>query len=208
MWMIFESLKGTSGFAEFLPQEFCDSDFQYYMKNIENYINPAGIHFNTAQMLIQCLSQEYTLRSSLISLQKPDVNIFISHQIQASTATQLSFGPVVDQKINEDYSKIFSMHEKYESKNANFALLLQSQNDDPMKGTLISKFKQYWELSIREEENSTDQQSAKSLIAEIMYSLENLYSKTSETFKLAKVSPLMISHGQSIQCSLRIHIVI
>ncbi|RIB25756.1 hypothetical protein C2G38_2138625 [Gigaspora rosea] len=204
---IFESLKGTSGFAEFPPQEFCDSDFQNYMKNIENYINPADIHFNTAQMLIQRLSQEYTLRSSLISLQKLDVNKFVSRQVQASTATQLSFGPAVDQKISEDYGKIFRMHEKHESKNTSkfggnsikmrggnqwvsvfgamclllhaeytihimhdtdFSLLLQSQNDDPMKGILISKFKQYWELSVREEEGSTDQQSTERQIAEIM----------------------------------------
>ncbi|CAG8780383.1 43657_t:CDS:2, partial [Gigaspora margarita] len=135
-------------------------------------------------------------------LQKPDVNIFVSYQIQASTATQLSFGPAVDQKISEDYSKIFSMHEKHESKNASkfggnsikmcedFSLLLQSQNNDPIKGILISRFKQYWEFSIREEENSADQQSAESLIAEIIDSLEKLHSKISETLKLAKVSPI------------------
>ncbi|CAG8608210.1 11407_t:CDS:2 [Dentiscutata erythropus] len=119
MWTIFETLKGTNGFAEFPPQEFCDSDFQYYMDNIENYINPADIHFNTAQMLIQRLSQEYTLRSSLISLQKLDVDKFVSRQVQASTATQLSFGPAVDQKISEDYGKIFCIYEKHEKKNIN-----------------------------------------------------------------------------------------
>ncbi|CAG8695908.1 5906_t:CDS:2, partial [Dentiscutata heterogama] len=214
MWKIFETLKGTNGFAEFPPQEFCDSDFQYYMENIENYINPADIHFNTAQMLIQRLSQEYTLRSSLI--------------MQASTATQLSFGPAVDQKISEDYGKIFCIFEKHEKKNINkvsgnsikmrggnqwvsvfgamclllhaeytirimrdtdFSLLLQSQNDDPMQGILISRFKRYWELSV-EEESSAEQQSTERQIADIMDSMEKWDSETSETPNLATVSPI------------------
>ncbi|CAG8790345.1 20483_t:CDS:1, partial [Racocetra persica] len=80
MWKIFEELRGTNGFAEFPPQEFCDADFQDYIDDIENYINSADVHLNTTQMLIQRLTQEYTLRSSLISLQKLDVKKFVSRQ--------------------------------------------------------------------------------------------------------------------------------
>ncbi|CAG8753388.1 18409_t:CDS:2, partial [Racocetra fulgida] len=71
MWKIFEELRGTNGFTEFPPQDFCNVDFQDYIDDIEKYINSADR-----------LTQEYTLRSSLISLQKLDVKKFVSHQSQ------------------------------------------------------------------------------------------------------------------------------
>ncbi|CAG8586408.1 15452_t:CDS:1 [Cetraspora pellucida] len=226
MWKIFEALRGTSGFAEFPPQEFCDANFQNYIDNIENYINSADVHLNTAQMLIQRLTQEYTLRSSLINLQKPDAKKFVSRQVQASTATQLSFGPAVDQKISEDYGKIFCIHDKYEQENTSgdtenfiemqggnqwvsvfgalclllhaeytirimrdteFSFLLRLQNEDPMQGILVSKFKQYWVLRKEIKENSVDQQSTAKQIAKIMESTgKSNFKKT----KLTKVSPI------------------
>ncbi|RHZ44649.1 hypothetical protein Glove_714g30 [Diversispora epigaea] len=112
MWKIFETLKGSDGYAEFPPEEFRGSDFQLYMDDIEDYIKPAGKCFNTAQMLVQRLTQEYTLRSTLIELCELDVDEFVSRQVQASTSTQLSFGQAIDQKISEDYGRIFHAHEK------------------------------------------------------------------------------------------------
>ncbi|CAG8687723.1 7800_t:CDS:2 [Cetraspora pellucida] len=229
MWEIFETLKGTNGFAEFPPQEFCDKNFQKYIDDVESHINSADARLNTAQMLIQRLTQEYTLRSSLISLQKPDAKKFVSRQVQASTATQLSFGPAVDQKISEDYGKIFCIHDKYKQENTNsgtensiemrggnqwvsvlgalclllhaeytihimrdteFSFLLRLQSEDPMKGILVSKFKQYWELRNENKENSVDQQSTEKQIAEIMKSMGKIGKLKFKNTESAKVPPI------------------
>ncbi|CAG8495776.1 6641_t:CDS:1 [Ambispora leptoticha] len=112
MWEIFETLKDTNGYAEFPPEDFQGSNFHEYIEKIENYINPVNDRFNTAQMLIQRLIQEYTMRSTLVDLRKIDVDEFISHQVQASTSSKLSFGEAVEQKISGDYGRIFYEHKK------------------------------------------------------------------------------------------------
>ncbi|CAG8743698.1 7112_t:CDS:1, partial [Racocetra persica] len=148
---------------------------------------------------------------------------FVSRQVQASTATQISFGPAVDQKISEDYGQIFCTYKKHEQENISsgtgnfikmhggnqwvsvfgamclllhaeytiyimrdteFSFLLQSQNEDPMQGILVSKFKQYWTL---QKEDSEDQQSTEKQIAKIMESMGKSKFKNP---KLAKTSPI------------------
>ncbi|CAG8551267.1 31866_t:CDS:2 [Racocetra persica] len=115
MWEIFESLKDCDGYAEFPPQEFRDPKFNSYMEDIERFVKPANDSLYTAQMLIQRLTQEYTMRSTLIHLRDLDVRTFVPRQVQLRTSTQLSFGQAVDQKISEDYSQIFHKHEKRNS---------------------------------------------------------------------------------------------
>ncbi|CAG8779634.1 2792_t:CDS:1, partial [Cetraspora pellucida] len=115
MWEIFESLKDNDGYAEFPPQEFCDANFNSYMEDIDKYVKPANDCLYTAQMLLQRLTQEYTMRSTLIHLRDLDVRTFIPRQVQLRTSTQLSFGQAVDQKISEDYKQIFHKHEKRNS---------------------------------------------------------------------------------------------
>ncbi|CAG8603924.1 14930_t:CDS:2 [Racocetra fulgida] len=115
MWEIFESLKDCDGYAEFPPQEFRDQKFNSYMEDIDRFVKPANDSLYTAQMLIQRLTQEYTMRSTLIHLRDLDVRTFVPRQVQLRTSTQLSFGQAVDQKISEDYSQIFHKHEKRNS---------------------------------------------------------------------------------------------
>ncbi|CAG8478159.1 12758_t:CDS:2, partial [Racocetra persica] len=115
MWEIFENLKDSDGYAEFPPQEFCDTSFNSYMEDIDKYVKPANDCLYTAQMLLQRLTQEYTMRSTLIHLRDLDVRTFIPRQVQLRTSTQLSFGQAVDQKISEDYNQIFHKHEKRNS---------------------------------------------------------------------------------------------
>ncbi|CAG8604596.1 1533_t:CDS:1 [Diversispora eburnea] len=112
MWEIFENLKSTDGYAEFPPKEFRGEDFQKYVNNVEKYINSADKYFNTAQMLVTRLTQECTLRSTLIELRELDVDEFVARQVQASTSTQLNFGQAIDQQISEDYSRIFHSQER------------------------------------------------------------------------------------------------
>ncbi|CAG8702843.1 14512_t:CDS:1 [Cetraspora pellucida] len=115
MWEIFESLKDSDGYAEFPPQEFRDQNFNTYMDDLDKYVKPAEDNLYTAQMLIQRLTQEFTMRSTLIHLRDLDVRSFVPRQVQLRTSTQLSFGQAVDQKISEDYSQIFHKHEKRNS---------------------------------------------------------------------------------------------
>ncbi|RIB08936.1 hypothetical protein C2G38_2251689 [Gigaspora rosea] len=115
MWEIFKDLEDNGGYAEFPPPEFRDELFDKYIDDIEQYVKTANKPLYTAQMLIQRLTQEYTMRSTLIYLRDLDVDNFVSRQVQLRTSTQLSFGQAVDQKISEDYSKIFHKHEKRNS---------------------------------------------------------------------------------------------
>ncbi|CAG8678329.1 36706_t:CDS:1, partial [Gigaspora margarita] len=115
MWDIFKDLEDSSGYAEFPPPEFRAEDFDNYIEDIKKYVKTADKPLYTAQMLIQRLTQEYTMRSTLIYLRDLDVETFVSRQVQLRTSTQLSFGQAVDQKISEDYSQIFHKHEKRNS---------------------------------------------------------------------------------------------
>ncbi|CAG8716643.1 26586_t:CDS:2 [Dentiscutata erythropus] len=115
MWEIFKNLEDNDGYAEFPPQEFCDPNFDSYLEDIEKYVKTAKEPLYTAQMLIQRLTQEYTMRSTLIYLRDLDVKSFVARQVQLRTSTALSFGQAVDQKISEDYSQIFHKHEKRNS---------------------------------------------------------------------------------------------
>ncbi|CAG8636540.1 5221_t:CDS:1 [Ambispora leptoticha] len=112
MWEIFATLRGTDGYAEFPPEDFQGSNFHEYIEKIENYIYPVNDRFNTAQMLIQRLIQEFTMRSTLIDLPMLNVDEFVSRQVQASTSSKLSFGEAVEQKISCDYVRIFHESEK------------------------------------------------------------------------------------------------
>ncbi|CAG8652394.1 17231_t:CDS:1, partial [Acaulospora colombiana] len=217
MWDIFETLKGTDGYAEFPPKGFQNSEFDEYMAEIERYINPAEIRFNTAQMLIQRLTQEYTMRSTLINLNELNVDEFVSRQVQARTSTQLNFGQAVDQKISEDYGRIFHAHERenagstvevhggnqWVSVFGAMCLLLHAEYTIRiMRDTVFSSLLQaqsddpmqgiliskFERYWRHRSKDSKEQQNTESQIAKIMTSMGKTNNK--KPFSMSKVSPI------------------